>query len=413
MTQPTDWSALVSAVLAEMPVIDGHNDLPAVLRTQAGYSVAGLDQIVPNQQTDLVRLRQGGVGAQFWSAWVPTGSSEAEAVVATLEQIDAIHRLTAAYPDQLAFARTAADIEAAWSEGKLACLIGVEGGHSIAESLGVLRGLARLGVRYLTLTHGSNTSWADSATDTPQLGGLNDEGLAIVAELNRIGVLVDLSHTSPDTQRAVLAATDVPVIFSHSSALAVAGHPRNIPDDVLGTLAGNGGVAQVTFVADFLTDARRAWSEAAMAWVKAQAELADVPFFPWASAPRPGQTSAQAMARQRQTDGDGPSPLLAALTAYSESHPLPPVTVDDLVAHVEHVREVAGIDHIGLGGDYDGTPSLPQGMEDVTGYRRLLEALASRGWSRHDLMALTGGNVLRVLRAAEEAASEPLYLGRP
>jgi membrane dipeptidase len=413
MTQTTAWSALVAEVLAEAPVIDGHNDLPAVLRTQAGYSVAGLDQIVPNQQTDLVRLRQGGVGAQFWSAWVPTGSSEAEAVVATLEQIDAIHRLTAAYPDQLAFARTAADIRAAWAEGKLACLIGVEGGHSMAESLGVLRGLARLGVRYLTLTHGRNTSWADSATDTPRLGGLNDEGLAIVAELNRIGVLVDLSHTSPDTQRAVLAATDVPVIFSHSSAFAVAGHPRNIPDDVLESLAANGGVAQVTFVADFLTDARRDWSEAAMAWVKAQADLAEVSLFPWASAPRPGETPTQTMARQRQTDGDGPSPLLAALAAYTEQHPLPPVTVDDLVAHVEHVRAVAGVDHIGLGGDYDGTPSLPQGMEDVTGYRRLLEALAARGWSKRDLMALTGGNVLRVLGAAEEAASEPLYLGRP
>ncbi|MDR1387405.1 MAG: dipeptidase [Propionibacteriaceae bacterium] len=412
MTQTTDWSALVRQVLAQTPVIDGHNDLPAVLRSQSGYSVEGLDQVVAGQQTDLVRLRQGGVGAQFWSAWVPTDLTEAEAVVATLEQIDAIHRLTAAYPDQLAFARTAADVRAAWTENKLACLIGVEGGHSIAESLAVLRSLARLGVRYLTLTHGHNTSWADSATDVPALGGLNQEGRAIVAELNRIGLLVDLSHTSADTQRAVLALTDVPVIFSHSSAFAVAGHPRNVPDDVLAALAVNGGVVQITFVADFLTDARRAWSEEAMAWVKAQAS-SGVSIFPWASAPRPGETAAQTIARQSQESVDPTASFMAALTAFAERSPQPPVTLDDLVAHVEHAREVAGIDHIGLGGDYDGTPSLPEGMEDVTGYPRLLEALAARGWSSRDLAALTGGNVLRVLQAAEEAASEPLYLGRP
>jgi membrane dipeptidase len=411
MTDPTT-AEIVAEVLAETPIIDGHNDLPAVLRSRAGYSVAGLDREVPGQQTDLVRLRRGGVGAQFWSAWVPPTLSEPEAVVATLEQIDAIHRMTAAYPQVLRFARTAADIRAAWAEGRIASLIGVEGGHSIAGSLGVLRSLARLGVRYLTLTHGKNTAWADSATDEPGVRGLTDDGRAIVAELNRVGVLVDLSHTSADTQRAGIAASSAPVIFSHSSALAVSAHPRNVPDDVLTALAANGGVVQATFVADFLSVARDEWFSRFVEWAKARTVGPDgeEPFGAgfWKPAPRPAQTAEQAVASQPVAEGP-----FALLGEYARSHPAPPVTVDTVVAHIEHLREVAGVAHIGIGSDFDGTSSLPEGLSDVSGYPRLLQALAERGWSRADLKALTGENVLRVVQDAEDAASEPLFLGRP
>jgi membrane dipeptidase len=329
--------------------------------------------------------------------------------LATLEQIDAIYRLVAAYPDQLAFARTAADIRQAWHDGKIASLIGVEGGHQIGRSLGVLRSLARLGMRYLTLTHGTNTAWADSATDSPVVGGLTAEGRAIIAELNRIGVLVDLSHTSAATQRAALAATTVPVIFSHSSSFTVTAHPRNVPDDVLQLLAANGGVVQVTFVADFLTEDHRAWSEAAQTWAQTNSPDPQLPLL-WKSAPLPGETTAETLARQAREGATSADPF-AQRQAYARLQPCPPVTIADLVAHLEHIRGLIGIDHIGLGGDYDGTPSLPDGMTDVTGYRPLLEALADRGWSKTDLIALTGGNVLRVLQAAEDAANEPLYLG--
>ncbi|MDR1512520.1 MAG: dipeptidase, partial [Propionibacteriaceae bacterium] len=406
----TDADNVVAAALAEAPVFDGHNDLAGVLRGEAGYSVAGLDRPTP-YQTDLSRLKAGGVGAQFWSAWVPATLPEPEAVVATLEQIDAIHRLVAAYPDRLQFARTAGDVREAWAVGKIASLIGVEGGHSIAESLGVLRAFARLGVRYVTLTHSNNLSWADSATDEPKHGGLTDEGRAIVAELNRIGVLVDLSHTSADTQRAALAATGVPLIFSHSSAHAVNPHPRNVTDDVLELVKANDGVVQVTFVPDFISADVAEWSTAAREAAKARFE-ADGSGPPgagfWKPAPRPGETYEQAAARNKAASGD--NPFFAALSDYERDHPRPPVTVEDVVPHIERVRDVAGIDHVGLGSDFDGFPYFPTGLSDVAAYPRLLGLLAERGWSSSDLAKLTGGNVLRVLEAAEEAAEEPLYL---
>ena len=258
----TEHAATVAAALRLAPVFDGHNDLPAVLRARAGSSVADLDTPTP-YHTDLPRLREGGVGAQFWSVWVPGTLPEPEAVVATLEQIDVVRRLVAAYPDTFVFARSAADVERAWGDGRIAALIGVEGGHALAGSLGVLRSLARLGVGYVTLTHASNTGWADSATDAPEHGGLTGQGRAIVAELNRIGVLVDLSHTSADTQRDALEVASAPVLFSHSSAFAVNPHPRNVTDDVLRRLPGNGGVVQVTFVPDFVSEAAAAWTSAA------------------------------------------------------------------------------------------------------------------------------------------------------
>ncbi|MDR1635216.1 MAG: dipeptidase [Bifidobacteriaceae bacterium] len=406
---PEGLSRPVREALSECPVFDGHNDLPAKLRSEAAYSVAGLDQLTPRYHTDLVRLRQGGVGAQFWSAWVPSQLPEPEAVVSTLEQIDAIDRLAAAYPDRLARANTAAEVRTAWKAGLIASLIGIEGGHSLARSIGVLRAFARLGVRYVTLTHGTNTAWADSATDQPVHGGLSAEGEAVVREMVRIGVLVDLSHTSAQTQRAALAVAQAPVIFSHSSAHAVTPHPRNVPDDVLRLLRQNGGVVQVTFLPAFISPAVAAWE------AEFRAGLEDFkPDFAsmWPPAPLPGETVDQWLAQH----GPGARPAggpFARLAEWEALHPRPPVGIGDVVAHVEHLREVAGINHIGLGGDYDGTPFQPEGLEDVSGYPRLLEALADRGWSAPDLAKLAGGNVLRVLEDAEHAAEEPLWPGAP
>jgi len=247
------------------------------------------------------------------------------------------------YADQLTLATTVEDVERAWQEGRIASLMGAEGGHQINESLGTLRMLHRLGVRYLTLTHNDNVPWADSATDEPVLGGLSDFGREVVAEMNRIGMLVDLSHVSADVMRQALDVSTAPVVFSHSSARAVCDHPRNVPDDVLARLSDNGGVCMVTFVPMFVNQAVRDWA------------------------------------------------------AAGEEGEHPPATLDDVVAHVEHVREVAGIEHVGLGGDYDGTDWLPEGLEDVTGYPRLLAALADRGWSDDDLARLTCRNVLRAM----------------
>lgn len=346
MTLTSAHPAVVEA-LAAFPVIDGHNDLAWAAREDATdrYGVGGLDAASAHGrfQTDLPRLRAGGVGAQFWSVYVPSTLPEPEAVVATLEQIDFVHRFVARHPDDLALAWSADDVRAAWASGRIASLLGAEGGHSIAGSLPVLRELARLGVRYMTLTHNDNTAWADSATDEPVHGGLTDFGRQVVREMNDVGMIVDLSHVSAQTMHAALDETRTPVIFSHSSCRALCGHPRNVPDDVLQRLDTNGGVIMIAFVPPFLTDDYAAW-----------------------------------------------------MRGGSEG-PKPPVTIDDLVRHVEHARDVAGIDHIGLGGDYDGFEDFPPGLEDVSGYPRLLERLAERGWSATDLGKLTGANLLRVL----------------
>src|SRR4051794_13452510 len=248
-----------------MPVIDGHNDLPMQLRARAGYDVGGLRSGRPDFHTDIPRLRAGGVGAQFWSVYVPSDLPEPEAVVATMEQVDAVYRMAAAYPRDLAMAYTADDVERAVAGGRIASLLGIEGGHSLATSLGVLRSFARLGVRYVTLTHNNNTSWADSAAEDPAVDGLNDVGRAIVQEMQRIGVLVDLSHVAPVTMRAALDLATAPGIFSHSSARAVTAHRRNVPDDVLARLRDNGGVVQVTFVPYFVSAELGAWQRAAAA----------------------------------------------------------------------------------------------------------------------------------------------------
>ncbi len=372
---------MIAGELADLlgadPVFDGHNDLPWELRELVGYDFDALDVGVRTTRThtDLPRLREGGVGAQFWSVYVPGTLAPNDAVTGTLEQIDAVHALTRRYADRLALATTADDVRRAWADGKIASLLGAEGGHSIDNSLGTLRAFRALGVRYLTLTHNQNNDWADSATDTARHGGLTDFGRQVVAEMNRIGMLVDLSHVAPTTMHAAMDVTTAPPIFSHSSARAVCDHPRNVPDDVLGRLAGLHGVCMITFVPRFVSPVLREWDLQA----HAAAEAAGV------------ATNDHAA-------------YTAFSRTYAESHPAPRATLADVVAHCEHVREVAGIDHIGLGGDYDGVDRLPDGLEDVSCYPKLLAALADRGWSRDDLGKLTSRNILRVLQAADDAA---------
>ncbi|MFI5890362.1 dipeptidase [Actinoplanes sp. NPDC051513] len=389
-----------------MPIIDGHNDLPMQLRGRFGYRVGGLDEPRPELQTDIPRLRAGRVGGQFWSVYVPSALSEPEAVVATMEQVDAVYRMAAAYPDHLAIACTADDVERVIGEGRIASLIGIEGGHSIATSLGVLRAFARLGVRYMTLTHNHNTSWADSAAAEPAVQGLNDDGRAVVREMQRIGVLVDLSHVAVVTMHAALDTAFAPVIFSHSGSRAVNDHPRNVPDDVLTRLRDNGGVVQLTFVAPFVSAEARAWGRAADAeW---QRLGLPGPSADWPRAPRPAEDPATI---PPSLDAD---PLAEpAFRAWVAANPRPVVTVAQVADHVGHARDVAGVDHVGLGGDFDGTTELPEGLSDVSGYPRLLTELSSRGWSDADLDKLAGRNILRVLREAERLAQEPLWPTTP
>ncbi|MFI9767250.1 dipeptidase [Streptomyces sp. NPDC052415] len=371
--------AAARELLREFPVVDGHNDLPWALREQVRYDLDARD-IAADQSgrlhTDLGRLRAGGVGAQYWSVYVR--SDLPDPVTATLEQIDCVRRLIDRYPSDLRAALTAADLDAARREGRIASLMGAEGGHSIANSLGTLRGLYALGVRYLTLTHNDNVDWADSATDEPGVGGLSAFGREVVREMNRAGMLVDLSHVAATTMRDALDATAAPVIFSHSSARAVCDHPRNIPDDVLERLPANGGVAMVTFVPKFVLQAAVDWTAAA------DENLREHGFHHLSG-------TAEAMRVHR---------------AFEERHPRPVATVATVADHLDHMREVAGIDHLGIGGDYDGTAFTPDGLGDVSGYPNLIAELMDRGWSTADLAKLTWQNSVRVLGAAEDVARE-------
>jgi membrane dipeptidase len=371
-------AALAAAhqILAAHPLIDGHNDLPYELRRIAAGDVGRYDigERQSRTHTDLVRLAEGGVGGQFWSVYVPSKWAGERAVIATLEQIQTVHAMVARYPGNLALARTAAEVEAAFAAGRIASLIGAEGGHSIGGSLGVLRTLHALGVRYLTLTHNDNVPWADSATDVETLGGLSEFGRDVVREMNRIGMIVDLSHVSPGTMRDALATTEVPVMFSHSSARALCDHPRNVPDDVLTALAGNGGVCMVTFVPAFVSAACKAWEDEVIALMTAEG-----------SDPRDWEAFEEAAGRYAKTD------------------PPPEATVADVANHIDHVRQVAGVAHVGIGGDFDGCDPMPAGLSDVSCYPSLIAELICRGWTEPDLAALTGGNALRVLRDTERA----------
>ena len=364
-----------------MRLVDGHNDLPWAVRRAGGgrrgtydFTATDLARPQPALHTDLPRLRTGGVGAQFWSVYVPCSLTGADAVTATCEQIDAVYTMVERYADDLALVTTADGLDAVLAGGgPVGSLLGSEGGHCIDNSLGVLRLYYRAGVRYLTLTHNENTDWADSATDEPRHGGLTAFGREVVGEMNRLGMLVDLSHVAATTMHDALDATAAPVVFSHSSARAVCAHPRNVPDDVLARLPENGGVCMITFVPFFVNPDAYAWSLE----VKAAAEQAGVD-------PRD----------------------LSALNSFEQAYPTPApeASLADVVAHLEHARSVAGIDHLGLGGDYDGVPVLPVGLEDVSTYPRLLDALRDRHWSEADLRQLCSGNISRVLHEAEAVA---------
>jgi membrane dipeptidase len=365
------------ALLARHPIIDGHNDLPYAMRELNGYDIVSyrLDERQDKTRTDLVRLVEGGVGGQFWSVYVPANLAGTKAVTATLEQIDFVLHMIAQHPDRLDLALSSADVEQARAEGRIASLMGAEGGHSIDSSLAVLRVLHSLGVRYLTLTHNDNVPWADSATDVEVHGGLNDFGRDVVREMNVLGMLVDLSHVSAGTMRDALDTSSAPVIFSHSSARAITDHVRNVPDDVLHTLAGNGGVCMVTFVPPFVSSDCHEWDLAVIAEMETRGE-----------------------------DRRDWTAHMSAVAEYEKRHPAPVATVVQVADHVEHVREVAGVRHVGLGGDFDGCDPMPEGLQDVTGYPALIAELGARGWSEPELAALARGNILRVLHDAEEVA---------
>lgn len=383
-----------------MWIFDGHNDLPMRLREAHGSSVAGLDRERPGLHTDLPRLRAGEVGAQFWSVYVPSGLPEPEAVTHTMEQIDIVYRMLAEYPDALEAAFTADDVERIVAAGRVASLIGIEGGHSLARSPGVLRAFARLGVKYVTLTHNHHTAWADSAAAPPEKNGLTAEGLALVREMQRLGVLVDLAHVATETMHAALNAAEAPVIFSHSGARAITDHPRNVPDDVLERLPANGGVVQLPFVSYFVSSAALDWYQA----MQAEWERLGLPPIEhdWPRGPRAGEDSPPVAGTADHTTEPAFQPWLAA-------NPQPDATVSDVADHVEHARAVAGVDHIGLGADFDGTPALPVGLGDVAGYPTLLAELQARGWSDGDLRKLAHRNVLRVMRETEQHATSPLW----
>ena len=365
-------------MLSRFPLIDGHNDLPWEIRDQFGGDpgAANLTGRVATTHTDIPRLVEGGVGGQFWSVYVPARLAGDTAVTAVLEQIDLVHRMVRRYPSRFQLALTAADVANAFAAGRIASLLGAEGGHSISGSLGVLRSLYALGVRYMTLTHNSNVGWADSATDEPDVGGLSDFGREVVAEMQRLGMLVDLSHVAPSTMHAALDVARAPVIFSHSCALALCDHPRNVPDEVLTRLAANGGVCMVTFVPFFVSQECTDW------------------FY--------------GLREEVARRGKDPMDMAAALEVRPEwerAHPTPVATLTQVADHVDHVRAVAGIGHVGIGGDFDGTPVVTDGLHDVSCYPALFRELLRRGWSEADCRALAGGNILRALGAAEDFAA--------
>ena len=377
-------NARVDRILREVPLIDGHNDLPWEYHDRVKNHLAQLDirqdqsKLTKMLHTDIARLRAGRVGGQFWSVYVPVTMKGADAVVATMEQIDVVHRLAAIYPDVLELAYTADDIVRIHKSGKVASLMGMEGGHSINNSLGALRDFYRLGARYMTLTHTASTDWADSESGSPVHNGLTPFGKTVIAEMNRLGMLVDLSHVSPKTMHDVLDVTVAPVIFSHSSARALVDHPRNVPDDVLQRLKEKDGVVMVTFVTSFVNDKVRLYDA----------------------------TQDAEEARLKAILRSDAKKVKEALAAWEKANPAPPATIADVADHVEHVMKVAGVDHVGIGGDFDGITTTPVGLESVADYPKLFEELIRRGHSDEELKKLAGLNVLRVMRKAEAVAAQ-------
>ena len=377
--QSPDFLERARALHQRHPVIDGHNDYPWAVREKTRGDLEKLDisRPQPSLHTDIARLRSGGVGGQFWSVYVPADLAGERAVTATLEQFDIVHRMLQRYPETFELALTASDVERIIATGKIASLIGVEGGHSIDSSLGALRMYHRLGARYLTLTHSRTLPWADSATDRPRSGGLSPFGEEVVREMNRLGMLVDLSHVSRDTMEDAIRISAAPVIFSHSSARALTDVPRNVPDAVLRALPANGGIVMVTFVPGFISTGVAAWSREQDA----------------------------ARERVRQQFPKDPAAQASRLAEWQKAHPAPRATLADAADHIDHVRRIAGIDHVGLGGDYDGIQTVPEGLEDVAAYPALTAELLRRGYSEDDIARINGGNILRVMRRAEEVAA--------
>ncbi len=354
--QPDPLLERARRLLKDVPIIDGHNDLPDALKGKAGSDPGKFDllQRQPAFMTDVPRLREGGVGGQFWSVYVPIEIQGADAVKATMDQVDIVHRMVARYPSVFELALTSADVERIEKKGRIASLIGMEGGHSINNSLGVLRMFHQLGARYMTLTHNENTPWADAAMDTPAHNGLTAFGEQVVREMNRLGMIVDLSHVSPATMDAALRVTQAPVMFSHSSARALTDHPRDVPDNILARLPQNGGIVMVTFVPAFISREVYEYSN------------------------RPAE--------------------------WRAANPAPRATIAQVADHIDHIKRVAGIDHVGLGGDFDGITQVVQGLEDVSTYPALIKELLRRGYTDEDIRKIAGRNVLRVMRGAEEAA---------
>ena len=362
----------------DLPVFDGHNDLPWALRERGADPLASTDlrQNQAELQTDLPRLRQGGVGAQFWSVYVPNSLDKSGAALeTTLEQVDLVRRMIARYPDALELASTADDVERIRASGKIASLMGIEGGYSIEGSLAALRMFHALGVRYMTLTHSDTIPWADSATDAPQHGGLTAFGEEVVREMNRIGMLVDVSHVSVETMDDVLRVSTAPIIASHSSAYALAQHPRNVPDEILRRVAQNRGVVMVNFASGFIV---------------AEAARKSLDFFQ--------------VRRELEAKYSDPAELDKALEEWRKAQDMPRGTVRDVVDHVEHIARVAGVDHVGLGSDFDGIRVLPEQLDDVSCYPYITQELLDRGWSERDIRKVLGENALRVLREAERVA---------
>lgn len=377
--------ARVKRILKATPLIDGHNDWPGTLAetAKAARWTTDLNRLDPSAyDTDIERLRLGLVGGQFWSVYVSAGLPPLEQVKATLEQIDLVKAIVRRYPAHFAPARTAAEVRAAHRTGRIAALMGAEGGGQIDESFSVLRAYAALGVGYLTLTHSRTIGWADSATDNPRHDGLTPFGKAVVRELNRLNMLVDLSHVSEATMLDALAVSKAPVIFSHSSARTLCDHPRNLSDAVLKDVARNGGVVMVNFAPNYISEARRVWG----AQQGAQQALHNQPPFGGLHIGQPERAG-------------------AAMAEWLKANPEPRVTLAMVADHIDHIARVAGHDHVGLGGDYDGLPALPEGMEGVESYPPLLIELMRRGWSDENIAKLAGGNILRVMAQAETVAA--------
>ncbi|UCD39323.1 MAG: dipeptidase [Fidelibacterota bacterium] len=372
----------VREILKEVPLIDGHNDAPWQIRKLVRNHLDDIDfskdtrRFADPMQTDIPRLRAGGVGGQFWSVWVPDEYENTDALQLTFEQIDLVHRLVARYPDHLELALTADDVDRIHGNGKIASLIGMEGGHCINNSLAVLRQFYHAGARSMTITHWDNNDWADAATVPPVNNGLTSFGREVIKEMNRLGMLIDLSHISLKTMHDVLDVSKAPVIFSHSSARAVCDHPRNVSDEVLKRVKRNGGMVMVTFVTSYVSEEMRYYK------ADEQAERR----------------------RLEELHPDNPTAVKAGMSDWVAEHPVPTVPLALVADHVDHIKDVAGIDHVGIGSDFDGIATTPEGLEDVSGFPNLLAELLKRGYAEEDLKKVAGLNLLRVYREVENRA---------